>query len=49
MTFPKTKLGIFPEIFKLIAATGAVPEHRESGGLIREVSFLGEHYDVDAL
>ena len=49
MTFPKTKLGIFPENFKLIAVTGAVPEHQELGGPLRKVSLLGEHYDTDAL
>ena len=49
MTFPQTKLGIFPENFKLITVTGAVPEHRELGGPLRKVSLLGEHYDTDAL
>ena len=49
MTFPKTKLGIFPENFKLITVIGAVPEHRKLGGPIRKVSLLGEHYDADAL
>ena len=39
MTFPKTNLGIYPENFKLIAATGAVPEHDNLGGDIRKVSF----------
>ena len=48
MTFPKTKLGIFPKNFKLITITGAVPWHRELGGPIRKVSLLGEHYDADA-
>ena len=48
MTVPKTKLGIFPEHFKLIAVTGAVPEHQELGGPLRKVSLLGEHYDTDA-
>ena len=47
MTCPKTKLVIFPENFKLISATRAVPEHREMGGPIRKVSILGEHYDAD--
>ena len=49
MTFPKTKLGIFPENFRLITVTGAVPGHRELVGPIRKVSLLGEHYDADAL
>ena len=49
MTFPKTKLGIFPENVKLITVTGAVPEHRKFGGPLRKVSILGEHYDTDAL
>ena len=49
MTFPKTKLGIFPGNFKLITVTGAFPEHRELGGPLRKVSLLGEHYDTDAL
>ena len=49
MTFPNTKLGIFPENFKLITVTGAVPEHRELGGPLRKVSLLGERYDTDAL
>ena len=39
MNFPKTNLGIFPENFKLIAATGAVPGHGNLGGDIRKVSF----------
>ena len=46
MTFPKTKLGIFPENFMLITVTGAVPEF---GGPIRNASLLGEQYDADAL
>ena len=49
MTLPRTKLGMFPENFKLIAVTVAVPEHRELGGPIRKVSLLGEHYDTDVL
>ena len=49
MTIPKTKLGILPEIFKLITVTGAVPEQPEFGGPIRNVSILGEQYDADAL
>ena len=49
MTFPKTKLSIFPENFKLITVTGAVPEHRELGGPLRKVSLLGEHYHTDEL
>ena len=49
MTFPKTKLGIFPGNFKLITVTGLVSGHRELGGPIRKVSLLGEHYDADAL
>ena len=49
MTFLKTKLGIFPENFKLITVIGAVPEHRELGGPLRKMSLLGEHYDTDAL
>ena len=49
MTFPQTKLGIFPENFKLIPVTGAVPAHRSLGGPIRKVSLLGEHYAADAL
>ena len=49
MTFPKTKLGIFSENFKLITVTGVVPEHRELGGPLRKVSLLAEHYDTDAL
>ena len=49
MTFPKTKLGIFPENLKLITVTGAVPGHRELGDPIPKVSLLGEHYDADAL
>ena len=49
MSFPKTKLDIFPENFKLITVTRAVPEHREFGGPLRNVSLLGEHYDTDAL
>ena len=47
--FPKTKLGIFPENFRLITVTGTVPEHRELGGPLRKVSLLGKHYDTDAL
>ena len=49
MTFPKTKLGMLPDNFKLIAVTGTVPEHRELGGPFRKVNLLGEHYDTDAL
>ena len=49
MTFPETRLGIFPENLKLITVTGAVPEHQELGGPLRNVSFLGEHYDADTL
>ena len=49
MTFPRTKLGIFPENFKLITVTGAVPGHREMGVRIRKVSLLGEHYHAYAL
>ena len=49
MTFPETKLGIFPEKFKLITVTGTVPEHRELGGPNRKVSLSGEHCDADAL
>ena len=49
MICPQTRLGIFPENFKLIYVTGAVPEHRELGGRLRKVSLLGEHYDTDAL
>ena len=38
LTFPKTNLGIFPENFKLIAATGTGPGHGNLGGDIRKVS-----------
>ena len=37
--FSKTNLGILPETFKLIAATGAVPGPGNLGGDIRKVSF----------
>ena len=49
MTFPKTKLSIFPENFKLTTVTVAVPGHRELGGPIQKVSLWGEHCDADAL
>ena len=39
LTFPKTNLGILPENFKLLAATGTVPGHGNLGGDIRKVSF----------
>ena len=32
----------------MISVAGAVPRHQEKGGRIREVSVLGEHYDIDA-
>ena len=48
-TFLKTKLGTFPENFKLISLSGAVPGHGESGGPIREASHLVKDHDADAL
>ena len=49
MTFSKTKLGIFPENFKLITVTETIPEHRKLAGPLSKVSLLGEHYDTAAL
>ena len=46
LTFPKTKLGTFPENFKFITLPGAAPEHWELGGPIREASHLGEDHDA---
>ena len=49
LTFPKTKLGVFPENFKSISLPGAAPGHRKVGGPIREASHLGEDHNADVL
>ena len=44
--FPKTKLDTFPEKFKLITATGAIPGHRKLGGHIRKARLSVKHHDI---